>query len=139
MKTLPALALLAGLALTAGCATNVNTVSRAQEQATPNYVADKRVITDATLAGMIRIVSVNESVVSGNLKKIQVTLENAKNNNRVVNYRFEWVDQDGMAASSTLETWKPLQLAGRETVTVSSIATSPKSVDFKLKLLEPGR
>jgi uncharacterized protein YcfL len=137
MKAL--LPLLAALALASGCATNVNTVSRAQDQATPSYVADKRVITDASLAGMIRILSVNESTVSGNLKKIQVTLENAKNNSRVVNYRFEWTDQDGMAASSTLETWKSLSLAGRETVTVSSVATSPKSVDFKLKLLEPGR
>lgn len=136
MKSITLLAAFSGLALAAGCATNVNTVERAQSQATPNYVADKRVITDATLGGLLRIVSVNESTVSGNLKKAQVTLENAKDNTRRVSYKFEWTDQDGMATNGIVQSWQPLVLAGRETVTVSSIAISPKAVDFKLKLVE---
>ena len=136
MKTIPLLAALAGLALTAGCATNVNTVSRAETQATPTFVGDKRVITDASLGGLIRIVSVNESVVSGNLKKVQVVLENAKNNTRAISYKFEWTDQDGMATNSIVQSWQSLQFSGRETLTVSSTAISPKAVDFTLKLKE---
>lgn len=136
MKSIILLAAVAGLALVSGCATNVNTVERAQSQATPNYVADKRVITDSTLGGLIRIVSVNESTVSGNLKKVQVVLENAKDNTRRVSYKFEWTDQDGMATNGIVQSWQPLVLAGRETVTVSSVAISPKAVDFKLKLVE---
>lgn len=136
MKSITLLAAVAGLALASGCATNVNTVERAQAQATPNYVADKRVITDATLGGLLRIVSVNESTVSGNLKKVQVVLENAKDNTRRVNYKFEWTDQDGMATNGIVQSWQPLVFAGRETLTVSSVAISPKAVDFKLKLVE---
>jgi uncharacterized protein YcfL len=136
MKLIPVLAALAGFAFTAGCATNVNSVSRADSQATPTLVNDKRVITDASLAGLVRIVSVNESVVSGNLKKIQVTLENAKNDTRTISYKFEWTDQDGMATNSIVQSWQSLSFSGRETLTVSSTAISPKAVDFTLKLKE---
>ena len=66
----------AGLVLAlSGCATNVNTYERAESQASPNYVADKRVITDNTLAGTFRVVSINQGTVSGNLLKIQATVE----------------------------------------------------------------
>lgn len=133
---LAAASLMAGVVLLSGCATNVNTVSRSQPQASPNMVSDKRVITDTSLGKAIRIVGVNESVVSGNLKKVQVTVENAKDNARVINYKFEWTNEDGMATGGVTETWKTLPLAGRETVSISAVATSPKAVDFTLKLLE---
>lgn len=120
----------------AGCASNVNTYERAQSQATPNYIADKRVITDNTLAGLIRVVSINQSTVSGNLLKIQATVENLRNSTRNVNYKFEWIDQDGMALDSANETWKTLVLQGRESTTISTVAVSPRAVDFKLKFRE---
>ncbi len=124
------------LATLSGCATNVNTVERAQSQATPDYVADKRVVTDNTLARTVRVNSVNQATVSGNLLKVQATLENLKNNPRTIRYKFEWIDQTGMAVSSPNETWKTLIVQGRETTTISSVAISPRAVDFILKLSE---
>ncbi len=120
----------------AGCATNVNSVQRAQPVATPNYISDKRVITDNTLARTVRVNSVNQATVSGNLLKVQATLENLKNDARTVRYKFEWVDADGMAVASPNEGWKLLTILGRDTVTVSSVAVSPRAVDFTLKLSE---
>lgn len=129
--------LLAALGLLfAGCATNVNTVERAQSQATPNYIADKRVITDNTLANTFRVLSVNQTTVSGNLLKIQVTVENLRSSLKTLNYKFEWTDQDGMAVGSPNETWKTIQVEGRETQTISTVAVSPRAVDFLLKLRE---
>lgn len=137
LSTAPVRGLLAAAGLLlAGCATNVNTVERAQPQATPNYVADKRVITDNTLAGMVRVVSINQATVSGNLLKVQATIENLKNSLRTLNYKFEWIDQDGMAINSPNETWKSIQLQGRETTTISTVAINPRAVDFVLKLRE---
>jgi uncharacterized protein YcfL len=120
----------------AGCASNVNTYERAESQAAPNYIADKRVITDNTLAGTVRVVSINQSTVSGNLLKVQATLENLRSSQRTVNYKFEWIDQDGMALDSANETWKSLPLQGRESTTISTVAVSPRAVDFKLKFRE---
>lgn len=119
-----------------GCATNVNTYERAESNATPNYVADKRVITDNTLAGTFRVVSINQGTVSGNLLKVQATVENLKNKLRTLNYKFEWIDENGMAVDSPNETWKAIQLQGRETQTISTVAISPKAVDFRLKFRE---
>jgi len=124
------------LALLFGGCQNVNTYENAESKATPTYVADKRVITDNTLAGTVRVVSINQATVSGNLLKIQATVENLKSSLRIVNYKFEWVDQDGMSVNSPNETWKSLTLQGRETVTISTVAISPKAVDFKLKFRE---
>lgn len=134
--TAPLGAALLALALLSGCATNINTVERAQPQATPNYVADKRVVTDNTLAGTFRVLSVNQATVSGNLLKVQATIENLKSSVRTLNYKFEWVDQDGMAVGSPNETWKTIRLQGRETTTISTVAVSPRAVDFTLKLRE---
>lgn len=140
MKTasrLAAASLLAGAALAfTGCATNVNTVERAQPMATADYVSDKRVVTDNTLARTVRVNSVNQATVSGNLLKVQATLENLKNNARTVRYKFEWIDQTGMAVASPNETWKVITLQGRETTTISTVAINPRAVDFVLKLSE---
>ena len=127
---------LATLALLFGGCQNVNTYENAESHATPNYVADKRVITDNTLAGAVRVVSINQATVSGNLLKIQATVENLNSTARTVNYKFEWIDQDGMAVGSANETWKSLRLQGRESQTISTVAVSPKAVDFKLKFRE---
>jgi uncharacterized protein YcfL len=126
----------ASLVALTGCATNVNTVERAQPLANANYIADKRVVTDNTLARTVRVNSVNQDTVSGNLLKVQVTLENLKNNARTVRYKFEWINDTGMAIGSPNETWKVLTLQGRETTTVSTVAVNPRAVDFVFKISE---
>ena len=133
MKPILLLAL-AALGL-AGCQ-NVNTVERAVPQATPHYVADKRVITDSTLAGSLGILNVNQVRVSTDLLKIQVQLENLKSSTMNFRYRVEWYDQDGMKIDSPTDLWKPITLQGRETSTISSVATSPRAVDFVVKFQE---
>ena len=124
------------LLLLAGCAENVNTYENADSKATPNYIADKRVITDNTLAATIRVTSINQSTVSGDLLKVQASVENLRSSLRTVYYKFEWVAQDGMAIDSPNETWKTLTLQGRESSTISTVAISPRAVDFKLKFRE---
>jgi uncharacterized protein YcfL len=136
MKLLLTTAALAAALLASGCATSVNTVSRAEPQATPNYVADQRVITDASLNRKVAIVSVNESKVSNNLLKIQVTLENRSSKPQAFTYKFDWIAQDGMELSGPTGGWKQIQLQGREQRAVSAIATSPTAADFRLKLRE---
>ncbi len=130
------LLLLPAVLLLAGCGTTVNTVSRADSLAAPSMVADRRVITDNSLAGMVRVVSVNEATVSGNLLKIQATIENLKRSTKTLNYKFEWVDENGMAIDSPNETWKQIRLQPRETTTISTVAITPRAVDFNLKLKE---
>jgi hypothetical protein len=41
-----------------------------------------------------------------------------------------------MGVGGVSELWLPLVLAGRETRSVSTVATSPRAVDFTLKIVE---
>jgi uncharacterized protein YcfL len=136
MKLVLTATALAAALLGAGCATSVNTVSRAEPQATPSYVADQRVITDASLGRKVAIVSVNESKVSTNLLKIQVTLENRSSKPQAFTYKFDWIAQDGMELSGPTTGWQQIQLEGREVRAVSAIAPTPTAADFRLKLRE---
>jgi uncharacterized protein YcfL len=137
MKRLLALATLATAALFAsGCATSVNTVSRAEPTALPNFVNDQRVITDASLGRRVAIVSVNEAKVSGDLLQIQVTLQNRSSRPQAITYKFDWIKTDGMQLSSPTGGWKQVQLEGKEQRAISAIATSPTATDFILKLRE---
>lgn len=137
MKSLALLTLASSVLLFTGCATNVNSVQRAQPQAGPNIVDDQRIITDQSLAKALRVLSINEGQVSGNLLKIQATLENGKNSARTFKYKFEWIGDDGMEVSSPANSWRVLTFQGRETRAISAVAASPRAVDFRLKLQEP--
>ncbi|AHF89963.1 hypothetical protein OPIT5_06755 [Opitutaceae bacterium TAV5] len=142
MKRIPLLPLLASstVAFVAaffgpGCSSSVNTVQRAQPEAHPDYVDDQRIITDSSLARALATVSVNQTHVSGNLLKIQVTLENRKNDPRTFRYKFDWIDENGMQIDS-VSGWRVIMLRGREVNAVSAVAISPRAVDFRLKLEE---
>ncbi len=134
MKFQPLLAVAALFA--AGCATSVNSVERANPESAPHYVSDKRFVTDSTLARKVAFVSVNDSRVSGNLLKVQVTLENKSSKAQTFDYKFDWIADDGMELSSPTGGWKQIQLEGREVRAVSAVATSPRAADFRLKLKE---
>ena len=124
------------LSLLGACSSGVNSVQRSNPQADPNYVEDQRIDRDAGLARALAVVGVNESRVSGNLLKIQVSIENLKGSARSFNYKFDWIGKDGMVLSAGAGPWKSITLKGRERSEISAVAASPQAVDFRLKLQE---
>lgn len=135
MKSAALLVLGAAALLFAGCQ-NVNTVQRAQPESTPSLVEDRRVVTDQTLARALKVISINEAKVSGDLLKIQATLQNTKSRDRTFKYRFEWIGADGMEVSAPGNGWRVITFQGGEVRAISAVATSPRVVDFRLKLQE---
>ncbi len=128
--------LIALLGLSAGC-TTVNTVERSEPIGTPTYVNDKRVVTDQSLNSTVRILSVNEDIVSGNLRRIQVRVQNVRNSARTFSYRFEWFDTAGMQVTTSSNAWQSRRIQGKETISLTAVAPNPRAVDFVLKLQEP--
>jgi uncharacterized protein YcfL len=120
--------------LAAGCATSVNTVEHAQATAVRQMVADKRIITDASLNRAVRVVGVNET--PGEFLKVQVELQNTTSRMKTFNYLFEWFDDKGMQISTPTATYIQRQIEGRESIFISSVAPTPKAKDFRLKLIE---
>lgn len=127
---------IAMLGLSMGCST-VNTVERSEQIGTPTYVNDKRVITDQSLNATVRVLSVNESIVSGNLRRIQVMVQNTRNSARSFSYRFEWFDVDGMQVTTSSNAWQSRRIQGKESIALAAVAPNPRAVDFVLKLQEP--
>ncbi len=126
-------ALLAALFLTSACST-VNTVERANPQSSPTLVNDKRVITDSTLNDYAYVASVNETK-RGNLLMIQARIVNSTSALRSINYKFTWIDKNGMEVPSATAAWRTLVLEGGESGMVSAVAPNANACDFTLKLL----
>ncbi|MDR2675081.1 MAG: YcfL family protein [Opitutaceae bacterium] len=130
----PAALPILGLLLLAGCASSVNSYQRAQPESVANYVNDRRVVTDTTLARALRVVSIAENRVSGNLLQITATIESLKTGARSFHYKLDWIDAAGAPAGDT--GWRLLSLRGRETTAVTAVATNPGIVDFRLQIVE---
>jgi uncharacterized protein YcfL len=132
--TLPAL-----LFILAGCAT-VNTVEPANPEARPNYVNDKQIITDPSLRDIARIKSVYFAAVGGgDIKRIQVNVQNITSGVKNFNYQFQWFDNQGMAITTPAPIWHSVSIEGGQSLPLTETAPSPQAVDWRLSLLESVR
>ena len=118
----------------AGCSTATNTYERSLPQAVSSVVPVSKVIGDERLGRTIKVTGIVQSTVSGNLLKMQATVENLDTKLRTLNYKIEWIDNSGIAIDSANEGWKTIQLQGRESQSIQSVAVSPQAVDFRLNL-----
>jgi len=99
------------------------------------YTSDSQNITDSELNDVARVTNIRKSRVSGDLLRVQADVVNTDDDDEVFNYKFEWFDADGNMLDSPFSNWQRLQIAPRESMTISGTATSPKATDFKLKLI----
>ena len=141
MRTACTLMALAALVLSAGCATK-----KGFEQ--PGF-AFGCPIGDAKVSSMDDLVKAKTAMEgrrttiqptemrctrTGDLIKIDANLNNDSKSVKRIAYKFRWMDREGMRAAEE-ETWKPLMLYENSNATVSTVAPSPKAVDFRLILM----
>ena len=70
------------------------------------------------------------------LLRVQAELNNTSATNRQVYYRFEWMDQQGLAVWDD-EPWKPLVVYGNNKQTISVSSPSFKATSFRLVVQNP--
>ncbi len=133
MKKILNLTIIALVSFLSACST-VNTVERAEANATPNLVNDKRIITDGGLSDYAYVAQVSERYVGG-LLQIQAKIVNSTSATRQVNYKFTWFDKSGMVVPSATSTWLTLVIEGGQNQYISAVAPSKNACDFKLELL----
>ncbi len=129
------LSLLAGSVILPGC-TTVNTVERAQPVAQREMVADKRILTDASLNRRVRIMGINQSVGAGGLLKVQVEVLNTTHSLQSFNYRWEWFDETGTIIDTPTSTSVSRQIEGKESLFITGVGPKETAKDFRLKLIE---
>jgi len=71
---------------------------------------------------------------TGDLIKIDANLNNDSKSVKRIAYKFRWIDREGMRAAEE-ESWKPVMLYENSNMMISSVAPSPKAVDFRLILM----
>ena len=129
------LGLLAGAAALTGC-TTVNTVERAQPTAQSDMVADKRILTDASLNRRVQILGVKQSTGPGGLLKVQVEVLNTTRSLKSFSYRWEWFDETGTIIDTPTSTAVTRQIEGKESLFLTGVAPNERAKDFRLKLIE---
>ena len=130
---------IASALLTGGCKTTVNTVENAQPSAQKEMVADKRVITDASLARKVYIVGINEARNDSGVLQIQLEVVNQTRSRQRFTYHVQWFDAAGIQVSSTTGAILPCVIEGKETRFLSAVAPHPACKDFRVQFMESTR
>lgn len=123
--------LLLPILLLSSCRTPVGTVEREVPIGHGQTVQDKRVMYDRNV--YLEVVQVIETEVSGGITRIQVQLRSTSTRQQQINYRFRWLDLDGMASGAP-GAWRPQTVLGRETIFLTATAPSDKAKDFILDI-----
>jgi len=118
-----------------GCNTNpVHQTTKKNPGDTSALPELKRVYMSSSLSRNLQVVSINQAKANEDLLKIQVNLENLTKQALNLNYKIEWMDEDGIVINDSSAVWMPLYVRGAENVAVQSVASTPKAKNFWLKL-----
>ena len=140
MKTSVLVALLAACALAAGCAHKKGFEKEGFAYGCP--IGDTKIssMEDLTKAKTVyegkRTTIVDTEMrctMTGDLIKVDTTLNNDSSKVKRINYKFRWIDREGMRAAEE-EVWKPLMMYENSSQVITSVAPSSKAVDFRLIL-----
>ncbi len=111
------------LALGGGCVSSAPTTVEKQG-------SEYRVVANSLLLNNhIRVVERSTRLRNG-LLEAQVRGQNVKNKDIQFEYRYVWLDQDGIRIDTQMTVWKPLALHAKEVAMMNGIAPTPEATDF---------
>lgn len=112
----------------------VNTVQPLVTNGAPNYLADRRIITDPALHSTIHISPVNTARTPEGLLRVEIRLVNLTDQPQSVEYRYEWTDRNAMQVESPASRWILMKLKPHESAVAPGMAPSPAATDFIFKM-----
>jgi uncharacterized protein YcfL len=83
--------------------------------------------------GSIKLLDLR-AVERNGLLTVQATFQNDSMSGSPINYRFKWLDDSKMRATSNDESWKPMNLFAGQTVDIVGVAPTPMATDFIIEL-----
>ena len=87
----------------------------------------------STLEGRVVPVNLVEKY-SNDILRVQVTVENPSVFETDYQYKFRWLDGDGMEVAPEGEPWKPKKLPGRGRDHLNGVAPNPSVESFELRV-----
>ena len=111
---------------------------RTQETVEPAYrvvvLPDRRVTVDSSLTENLTILQVRQAIVQGDLLKVDVEVQSARQWGGDLDYAFEWFDGQGMPFDTPLSAWITRDIGPGETLSLVAVAPNPQIKDFRLKI-----
>ncbi len=106
----------------------------------PSEIAVTKVLLDPWLNEFAHVTSVRERVLGNGLPMVQVDVTNRLPVQKHFDYKFQWMDGDGMVLrSATGSTWSTDILEAGGTVTLTSLGPTAAARDFRLELVRGGQ
>ncbi len=143
---------LAAVILMTGCQNTVNTVENDVKSGQPNYIQDRRFVTDGFLYRRLALQSVNVGKSAEGNVIVEVTAVNMRvtgaaqawssltgENPYPVDYKFTWYDEQGLSVETPLSIWQRRLIYPGETVHFKAVAPDLRCKDFVLNLKEADR
>lgn len=113
--------------LVAGCMSSAPTIIEKQG-------AEYKVTANSLLLNNhIRVVE-RSTRLSNSLLEVQVRGQNITAKDVQFEYRFIWLDKDGVRLDTEMSVWKPLALHAKEIAMLSGLAPTPQAVDFLMSV-----
>lgn len=93
------------------------------------YPQNKMQVNSRILGGWLSVVEVN-TVKKNDLLVGQVTAQNSTQKDCQFEYRFRWLDGDGLELTTIMSVWTPVSVAGMEKKTMQGIAPAKNAANF---------
>ena len=118
-----------------GCAKNkVHTTTKENPTDESTNSNLKKVNFQGDLKDKLTITKLTQGMVSDDLLKVQVRLQNSSDKDLNLTYKFEWLEENGMMIKDSSLVWIPLLVRGGESLGIQSVATTTKAKNFYLKI-----
>jgi uncharacterized protein YcfL len=94
-----------------------------------SYPSTKITLNSKLVSGRVKVVEY--AAVKRNKKlQAQITLQSAVQRDVQFEYRFRWLNSDGMMLDSGLSTWVPTSISAKEKTPINAISASQEAEDF---------
>ena len=132
-----------------GCQDTVNTVENRDLSMNPDSVDTRAFNTDSFCRDRLALISMRRSTTPGGVMMVQAQIRSERygfwselwsgfrgDNPYYVLYRFDWLDEHGMAVPTAANAWQPLIFAPGEVKFVQGVAPNSRCKDFVLSVRE---
>lgn len=126
------------LSLIFGCVSSpppTNKIIAKQENLKTEQSQARSVIPETKVVGKVNNVIVKEirTTTLGNRMLVDFVMKNDRGRRDVVNYRFRWLDANGIAVTQ-YDPWETIALEGQEESVLSVSSPVESAVDFRIEL-----
>ena len=88
------------------------------------------------LKNRVQVTAVTYDKTPSGLNRVNIQLTSQDHRHLHLQYRIAWYNAEGMEIDADTRTYRPLNLEGLDSVTVTGVANSPAAVTSRLRLRE---